>query len=199
RPLRLGFVVNDVATEQENYTTIRLARTAVRLGHEVALIGLDAFIYDANGAVCAHATLPSRRDYGSDADLLAELHGQDATAGRINVEELDVLLLRSDPAEEQVDRPRAPISALLFAQLVTRRAVIVCNVPYHLTNTSNMTNFQDCPVAELPLPYITHDPAELRADSSAQSYHSANKPQEGSGGQSVFVIFDGVTANTNPT
>src|SRR5690606_10485886 len=197
RPLRLGFVVNDVATEQENYTTIRLARTAARLGHEVALIGLDAFIYDANGAVCAHATLPSRRDYASDADLLAELHGQDATAGRINVEELDVLLLRSDPAEEQVDRPWAPTSALLFAQLVTRRGVIVCNDPFHLTNASNKTYFQHFPEEVRPLTCISRDPAELRAFISAQGDRGVIKPLQGSGGHGVFVIRDGDAANIN--
>ncbi len=54
RPLRLGFVVNDVATEKDNYTTIRLARTAINRGHSVALIGLEDFIYDPSGVV--HAT-----------------------------------------------------------------------------------------------------------------------------------------------
>src|SRR5690606_9587723 len=49
RPLRLGFVVNDVATEQDNYTTIRLARRALALGHSVALIGLEGFIYGHDG------------------------------------------------------------------------------------------------------------------------------------------------------
>jgi glutathione synthase len=29
RSIKLGFVVNDMATEQDNYTTVRLARTVV--------------------------------------------------------------------------------------------------------------------------------------------------------------------------
>ena len=37
--LRIGFVVNDVATEQDNYTTIRLARRALARGHEVCRNG----------------------------------------------------------------------------------------------------------------------------------------------------------------
>ncbi|MEP3157694.1 MAG: hypothetical protein ABJO64_15380 [Nitratireductor sp.] len=44
--IKLAFVVNDVATEQDNYSTIRLARRAVARGHQVALIGLGDFIYD---------------------------------------------------------------------------------------------------------------------------------------------------------
>src|SRR5690554_2697281 len=139
RPLKLGFVVNDVATEKDNYTTIRLARTALRLGHEVALIGLDGFIYDANDTVRALANVPRPGDYADDAALLAGLHGGDAVTERINVEELDVLVLRSDPAEEAEDRPWAPNSALLFAQLAMRRGVIVLNDPANLTNASNKT------------------------------------------------------------
>ncbi|MEK5768725.1 hypothetical protein, partial [Acinetobacter schindleri] len=57
-PMRLGFVVNDVATEQDNYTTIRLARKAIARGHEVALMGLADFTYDACGIVRACARRP---------------------------------------------------------------------------------------------------------------------------------------------
>src|SRR5690606_29235236 len=105
RPLRPGFVVNDVGTEKDNYTTIRLARTAINGGHSVALIGLEDFIYDPSGVVHARAHLPRRDAYDDDAALLGDLHDDDARVERINVEELDVLMLRSDPAEEAVDRP----------------------------------------------------------------------------------------------
>src|SRR5690606_29275691 len=102
RPLRLGFVVNDVATEQDNYTTIRLARRALALGHSVALIGLEGFIYDQDGVVRAKAHVPGGESYADDPALLADLQAEDATVERINVEALDVLMLRSDPAEELV-------------------------------------------------------------------------------------------------
>ena len=54
-PIRIGFVINDMATEKNNYTTIRLARTAINRGHDVALIGLGGFIYDIDGSICANA------------------------------------------------------------------------------------------------------------------------------------------------
>ena len=76
--IKLGFVVNDMATEKNNYTTIRLARTAVNRGHEVALIGLGGFIYDANGTVRAHAHVPRASSYDDDDALLADLQGEDA-------------------------------------------------------------------------------------------------------------------------
>jgi glutathione synthase len=197
RPLRLGFVVNDVATEQDNYTTIRLARTALRMGHSVALIGLEDFIYDPSGCVYAKAHVPAGESHADDAALLAELHGEDAKVERINVEELDVLMLRSDPAEEVVDRPWAPNSALLFAQLVVKRGVIVLNDPTHLTDASNKTYFQHFPEDVRPVTCISRDAEEIKAFISAQGGRGVIKPLQGSGGQGVFVVNGDGGANVN--
>ena len=197
RLLRLGFVVNDVATEQDNYTTIRLARRALAMGHSVALIGLEGFIYDSDGVVRAKAHVPAGEDYADDAELLAELHGEDARIERINVEELDVLMLRSDPAEELVDRPWAPNSALLFAQLVVRRGVIVLNDPTHLTDASNKTYFHHFPEDVRPVTCISRDAREIKDFIAAQGGRGVIKPLQGSGGQSVFVVNGDGGANIN--
>ena len=197
RPMRLGFVVNDVATEQDNYTTIRLARTAANQGHSVALIGLADFIYDANGTVCAMAHVPAGSGYADDQALLDEIQGDDAARERINVESLDVLMLRSDPADELVDRPWACNSALLFAQLVTRRGVIVLNDPFHLTNASNKTYFQHFPEEVRPVTCISRDVDELRAFITTHGGRGVIKPLQGSGGQGVFVVKDGDASNLN--
>ena len=37
--MKVGFVVNDIATESDAYTTTRLAMAAVNRGHEAWLIG----------------------------------------------------------------------------------------------------------------------------------------------------------------
>jgi len=197
RPMRIGFVVNDVATEQDNYTTIRLARTAANQGHSVALIGLDGFVYDANGTVRAKAHMPSGSSYADDNALLEELQDEDAGTERINVEELDVLMLRSDPAPEQVDRPWAPTSALLFAQLVTRRGVIVLNDPFHLTNASNKTYFQHFPEEVRPVTCISRDADEIRDFIATHGNRGVIKPLQGSGGQGVFVVKEDDGGNLN--
>jgi glutathione synthase len=197
RPLRLGFVVNDVATERDNYTTIRLARTAINRGHSVALIGLEDFIYDPSGVVHARAHLPRRDAYDDDAALLGDLHGDDARVERINVEELDVLMLRSDPADEAVDRPWAPNSALLFAQLVVARGVIVLNDPIHLTDASNKTYFQHFPEEVRPVTCISRDAEQIKAFIADQGGRGVIKPLQGSGGQGVFVVNGDGGANVN--
>ena len=195
--IKLGFVVNYVASEQENYTTIRLARTALRHGHAVSLIGLDGFIYDANDTVRARAHVPRQREYPDDAALLEEIQGEDAVTERINVEELDVLMLRSDPAEEAEDRPWASTSALLFAQLVTRRGVIVLNDPSHLTNASNKTYFQHFPEEVRPATCITCQADEIKSFIAAHDGRGVIKPLQGSGGQGVFVVDGHSGANLN--
>lgn len=42
--MKLGLVVNDIATEKETYTTIRLALAAAHRGHEVWLLGVGDFV-----------------------------------------------------------------------------------------------------------------------------------------------------------
>jgi glutathione synthase len=46
--MRLGLVVNDVATEHPQYTTVRLALAARRRGHEVWLMGVGDLSHTAH-------------------------------------------------------------------------------------------------------------------------------------------------------
>ncbi|WP_197050220.1 hypothetical protein [Novilysobacter defluvii] len=197
RAIQLGFVINDMSTEQENYTTIRLARTAVNRGHRVALVGLGGFIYDANDTVRAHAHVPAASHYESDAELLAELQGEQASTERISIEELDVLMLRSDPADEVEERPWAPTSGLLFAHLAALRGVIVLNDPTHLAHASNKTYFQHFPEEVRPATCITMDRDEIKSFINAQGGHGVIKPLQGSGGQGVFVVNPESASNLN--
>ena len=112
--IKLAFVVNDVATEQDNYSTIRLARRAVARGHQVALIGLGDFIYDWEEGICAMATLSKISEFEDDTDYLAHLQNTGMDRTRIALSDWDILMLRSDPAEELVARSWAPSSLSLI-------------------------------------------------------------------------------------
>ena len=197
RPIRLAFVVNDVATEKNNYTTIRLARVAINRGHEVALVGLDGFMYHASGSVRARASVPRHKTYADDDALLEDLQADDAERKWIDVDQLDVLMLRSDPAEEAEDRPWASNSGLLFAQLAALRHVIVLNDPVHLTDAANKTYFQHFPERVRPVTCITLDADEIRAFIAEHEGYGVIKPLQGSGGQSVFVITPDSEGNLN--
>lgn len=196
-PIKIGFVVNDMATEKNNYTTIRLARVAANRGHAVALIGLGGFIYDTDGSICAMAHVPRKKQYKDDDALLADLQADDAETQRIAVDALDVLMLRSDPAEEIAERPWAPNSGLLFAQLAALKHVIVLNDPTHLTDASNKTYFQHFPEEVRPRTCITLDAEVIKTFIADHDGYGVIKPLQGSGGQSVFVVTPDSGANLN--
>lgn len=197
KPIKIGFVVNDMATEKNNFTTIRLARTAINRGHEVSLIGLDSFIYDIDGSIRANAYVPRKTKYKDDDALLEDLQHKNAKVKRIAVDELDVLMLRSDPADEVVERPWAPTSGLLFAQLAALKHVIVLNDPNHLTDASNKTYFQHFPEEVRPRTCITLDEKIIRDFIADHDGFGVIKPLQGSGGQSVFVVTPESEGNLN--
>jgi glutathione synthase len=53
--MMIGFVVNDIETEKSSYSTMRPAKAATDLGHDVWYMGTDDFAFDADDAVSAHA------------------------------------------------------------------------------------------------------------------------------------------------
>ncbi len=195
--IKLGFVINRMATEKNNYTTIRLARKAIDRGHQVALIELGNFIYDIDGSIRALAHVPRLEHYDDDDALLADLQAKDFEPQRIAVDELDVLMLRSDPADELNDRPWAPNSGLLFAQLAALKHVIVLNDPTHLTDASNKTYFQHFPEELRPVTCITMDPQVIKDFIRDHDGCGVIKPLQGSGGQSVFVVTPDSQGNLN--
>ena len=191
--MKLTFVVNDVATEKEDYTTIRLARRARELGHEVALTSLVDSTYEADGRVSATAHRPQGEGHTDDKAILDDI--QSAEPEKIMLTDQDVILLRSDPAGELERRPWAPTSGLLFAQLCAEMGVIVLNDPRHLTDASNKTYFQTFPEAIRPRTIITRKESEIRAFIEAEGGRAVIKPLQGSGGSGVFVITENSTSN----
>ena len=55
--MKIGFVVNSVATEKPQYTTTRLAMTASTMGHETWFIGLEDFADEPDGSLSANGVV----------------------------------------------------------------------------------------------------------------------------------------------
>ena len=186
--MKIAFLINRLETERADYTTTRLSRIASRRGHEVFLIGLDGLIYDPSGEVCAMATRVGDTGFDNDADFLEEIQNN-REPERIRVDGCDVLMLRSDPADELGERDWAPAAGLLFAQLAADHGVIVLNDPGHLTDAVNKTYFQKFPAAVRPETLITREPDEVKRFLDGQPERRAViKPLQGSGGQGVFIL-----------
>ena len=198
--MKIGFVVNDIATEEPAYTTTRLAMAATNRGHEAWLIGAGDMAFDPDHHVRARARsvqlqqdelqgdqeLPSRNSAG--------LKGR---VERITVDHLDVLMLRNDPAADQGRRSWAQMSGINFGRAAMRRGVIVLNDPDRLAQAMNKMYFQLFPEEVRPNTLITRDRDEINAFAREQGGNIVIKPLQGSGGQGVFLVKGDDLGNIN--
>jgi glutathione synthase len=195
--MKIGFAVNDVATEQAAYTTTRLAMAAVNLGHSTYMFGVGDFAYAPNGAIYAHARTPKGRSFRSTQRFLKELQADENSAQRLCLDELDVLLLRNDPSADATDRPWAQSVGILFGQLVSQRGVMVLNDPAHLAQAINKTYFQHFPEEVRPRTCISRNVQEIKRFIEAEHGKVVIKPLQGSGGRNVFLVGEDERANLN--
>jgi len=192
--MRLGFVVNDVDTEEPVYTTTRLALAATQMGHEVFFTGVGDLTYEVDGSLSAGTRAPSKQ-HKSVEKYLADVQG--GRRRQTPVAELDVVLLRNDPAEDAVDRPWAVTAGVAFGQLISASGVMVLNDPGHLADALNKAYFQHFPETVRPATLISRDPATLADFVAAQGGRAVLKPCQGSGGSGVFLVSDEESPNLN--
>lgn len=195
--MRIGFVVNDVKTEQPGYTTLRLAVSAINLGHEVWMMGVGDLAYDPDEKVRARARRAPKSNYKSSASFLKEILGPKVLVDRIVLDDLDVVMLRSDPSDDAVTRPWAVSAGPQFGRLLTRKGVVVLNDPVGLAKAQSKMYFQLFPEEVRPRTLITRDRAEIKAFAKEEGGTIVMKPLTGSGGASVFLVRPEDVPNLN--
>lgn len=195
--MKIGFVVNNVMSEQAAYTTTRLSMAAVNLGHTAYTLGVGDFVYAADGSIHACARIPKGDHYESLEDYMSELQDKKSESSKVRIDDLDVLLLRNDPAEDAAERVWAQTSGILFGQLAAAQGVIVLNDPENLAKAINKTYFQHFPEQVRPKTCISRNIHEIKAFIQSQHDKVVIKPLQGSGGQSVFLINEDEQANVN--
>ncbi|MBN2715283.1 MAG: N-formylglutamate amidohydrolase [Deltaproteobacteria bacterium] len=187
KPMRIGFVVNEVATEQAGYTTIRLAMAAKRMGHEIFMCGAGDLAYDSDEKIKAHAVTVPRRIYKNGASFLKDLQGKSAISERISVDDLDILMLRSDPAQDAISRPWAARAGIEFGRVAMRNGVVVLNDPDGLAKANSKMYFQTFPAEIRPETIITRNREDIRSFAREKGT-VVMKPLTGSGGANVFMV-----------
>ncbi|MDJ0956975.1 MAG: glutathione synthetase [Arenicellales bacterium] len=196
--MRIGFFVNDVMTEQAGYTTNRLGLTAKKLGHQVWYMGAADFAYDKDGTIYAFArSTPQKKKYKTKEAHLADLQGRNAVTERIAVEDLDVLMLRSDPSTETGHRAWAQTTGISFGRVAMRRGVIVLNDPEGLLQAANKMYFQLFPEEVRPKTLISQNRDDIRAFIKEMGGNIILKPLQGSGGSGVFMVNLDDRSNVN--
>ena len=94
----------------------------------------------------------------------------------ISIDELDVLLMRNDPADDVVERPWAVTSGVLFGQLSVARGTLVVNDPMGLSQALNKLYFHAFPREVRPETLVTRDPDEVRTFVVAHGGKAIVKP-----------------------
>ena len=196
--MRIAFYVNALATEEVSYSTTLLAHEAQRRGHDVYYVSTEDLCYRADGSLAAHAwTVPAKR-FRSDDTFLEAIRGEGATREWVDLESLDVLLLRNDPARDQVERPWAVGIGLLFGQEAARRGVLVLNDPGGLARAVNKMYLQSFPQEVRPVTLITRDDGAIKEFVNEHRERGVViKPLSGSGGEGVFLMKGDDQSNLN--
>jgi glutathione synthase len=195
--MRLGLFVNDIDTELSSYTTTRLGFTASNHGHEVWFIGAGDLAYDSDEHIRARARKAPKAKYKTLESYLKGVKGAKAVSQRITVDDLDVLMLRNDPASDAVTRPWAQSAGIIFGRVAMRHGVIVLNDPDGLSGALNKMYFQLFPELVRPRTIITRDRDEIRQFAKDEGGNIVLKPLQGSGGQNVFLVRKNDLSNLN--
>ena len=193
--MRIAFLINSFETEKHTYTTTRLALAAHKAGHDVLYLSVEDFICDPDETMRVRV----RRPGGTYKTVKTFWDGvqTDGVEERLPVEELDALLLRNDPADDSTARPWAQSAGIVFGQMLARRGVIVLNDPEGLAKAVNKVYFQRFPESVRPKTLVTRHEDDVRRFIDDHGGDAVIKPFQGSGGEGVFVVRSGDTANLN--
>ncbi len=194
--MKIGFIVNDVDKEVPVYTTSHLALTAARRGHEHWLMGVGDLTYEADGTLSARGRRASG-DHTSVERYLEDMQGPDGVDSRVRLDELDVVMLRNDPADDAVDRAWAITAGVAFGRLAAASGVAVVNDPSHLAHALNKAYFQHFPEAVRPRTLLSRDEEKIIGFVQACGGKAVLKPLQGSGGTNVFLVSDEESPNLN--
>ena len=194
----IAFFVNDIEREHLNYTTTLLAQRSTARGHRVCYVTPSDFVLGADDRLSAHARFPPKRKYANRADFFEAIKDDEACkVERIDMTEVDVLMLRNDPSIDAQHAPWAMDSGILFGREAARRGVIVLNDPDSLGKAINKLYFQSFPVEARAETLITKHASDIKAFAKEHRGNIILKPLQGSGGSGVFKVDPENRANLN--
>ena len=194
----IAFFVNDIEREFVNYTTTLFAQRATTRGHRVCYITPSDFVLGSDDRLSAHARFLPKRKYKDRAEFFKALKDDDAcTIERIDMTEVDVLMLRNDPSIDAQNAPWAMESGILFGREAARRGVIVLNDPDSLGKAINKLYFQSFPAEARAETLITKHASDIKAFAKEHGGNIVLKPLQGSGGSGVFKVDPENRANLN--
>jgi glutathione synthase len=190
--MRIAFLVNEVVTEVDEYTTTRLARAAVQGGHQVWYVGVGDAELRGDGQLVARAHAAEFKRGDTLKRFMERVKERDAE--RIVMDDLDALFLRNESLEDLQERPWASPLGVVLGHMLKARGVTVVNDPMSLVRATSKLYLEEFPEKIRPRSLATRD-AEAIERFVAEVGHSVVKPLYGAKGRNVFVIEDEDEAN----
>lgn len=175
--MRIGIVLSNAATAAPTHTTVHLAVAALDRGHVVRFLEPWDLEVDPRGRLRGRAHLfdgPTTRE-----ELVAALHGRTAIRRNVEVDRLDVLLLRVNPLD---------LAVIGFAQLAAAAGVRVLNDPGALVRTSHKAWVATLDGVPRPRTIVTRSRATIECFASDCDAGIVVKPARSCGGKGVTVL-----------
>lgn len=195
--MTIGFFVNDIEREHENYTTTVLAHEATKRGQRVCYITPSDFVLKPDDTLSVHGRFLPKRKYKDRGEFFRTLKDDKAVkVEQLDVRDIDVLMLRNDPSID-TQTPWAMESGILFGREAVRRGVIVLNDPDSLGRAINKLYFQGFPIEARAETLITRHASDIKAFAKANDGNIILKPLQGSGGTGVFKVDPADSSNLN--
>jgi glutathione synthase len=192
--MRVCFVVNNVRTQKATYTTLCLAFAAHRRGHDVAFASVDAFSHGEGSDIVAEVVRPKPARLRDAAAYARALTAPAAPREDARLADFDVVFLRNNPNAGASDGdPFNP--ALDFGRRLKSQGVLVVNDPDGLSRAGSKMYLAGFPAELRPRTLITRSIERVRAFLRELDGPAIIKPLAGFGGQNVFYVARGQTAN----
>lgn len=176
--MRIGIVISSAASVSATHTTVHLAYAALVAGHVVRVFEPWDFEIDAGGRLRGRAHVLDEAPASRDA-LVASLCGRTAVRRNVEIDRLDVLLLRVNPLDNAV---------LTFGQLAASVGVRVLNAPDALVRTSHKAWLATLPGVPRPRTLVTRSRAAVDRFASECGAGLVVKPARSCGGRAVSIV-----------
>jgi glutathione synthase len=186
--MKICMIVNNIMTEREPYTTTVLAHKMHNRKDEIFYMGIEDLSYYPEGYAGGRAIRADEKKFRTRAAYLENLKANIANKEQILFKDIDIVMLRNDPAEEDKTRAWARVAGISFGQMAIEEDVIVLNDANGLSHALNKIYFQQFPKEVRPETIISRNYKEINEFFLATNKNIIVKPLFGSGGRSVFQV-----------
>jgi glutathione synthase len=186
--MKVCMIVNNITTEREPYTTTVLAHKMHNRSHEIFYMGIEDLSWYPEGCAGGRAVKAESKKFRTRASYLEAIKAEVPNKEKLLFKDIDIVMLRNDPAEEDKTRAWARVAGISFGQMAIEEGVIVLNDANGLSHALNKIYFQQFPKEVRPETIISRSFKEINEFFLATKKSIVVKPLFGSGGRSVFQV-----------